>query len=116
MSKYYDKKRSKSQEYKLGDMVWRKETTLTTERPSKKLDEKRWGTFKVISKIGASSYKLDLPREWKQIHNIFNEVLLTPYIEPEFPDQPRYTCPPPITAEGAEDKYKVNEIINSRKS
>ena len=39
-----------------------------------------------------------------------------PYIEPEFPDQPRNTRPPPIVAEGAEDEYEVDEIINSRKS
>ena len=35
-----------------------------------------------------------------------------PYTEPEFPDQPQNTHPPPITAEGAEDEYKVNEILN----
>ena len=87
MSKYYDKKRSKSREYKIGDLVWLEAMNITTDRPSKKLDEKRWGPFKVISKIGASSYKLDLPRTWKQVHNVFNEVLLMPYTEPEFPDQ-----------------------------
>ena len=112
MSKYYDKKRSKSREYKAGDMVWLEAMNITTDRPSKKLDEKRWGPFKVISKISASSYKLDLPHEWKQVHNVFNEVLLTPYIEPKFPDQPRNTCPPPIVAEGAEDEYEVDEIID----
>ena len=87
MSKYYDKKRSKLQEYKLGDMVWLEAMNITTDQPSKKLDEKRWGPFKVISKIGASLYKLDLPRTWKQVHNVFNKLLM-PYIEPKFPDQP----------------------------
>ena len=82
MSKYYDKKHSKLREYKIRDLVWLEATNITTDQPSKKLDEKRWGPFKVISKISASSYKLDLPREWKRVHNIFNEVLLMPYIEP----------------------------------
>ena len=63
MSKYYDKKHSKSREYKSGDMVWLEAMNITTDQPSKKLDEKRWGPFKVISKIGTSSYKLDLPQE-----------------------------------------------------
>ena len=103
-------------EYEIVDLVWLEATNITTDRPSKKLDEKRWGPFKVISKIGASSYKLDITCEWKQIHIVFNEVLLSEYIEPKFPDQPQNTRPPPIAAEGAEDEYEVDEIINSRKS
>ena len=32
------------------------------------------------------------------------------------PNQPQNTHPPPIAAEGAEDEYEVDEIIDSRKS
>ena len=59
---------------------------------------------------------MDLPCKWKQVHKVFNEVLLTPYTEPKFPNQPQNTHPPPITTEGAEDEYEVDEIIDSRKS
>ena len=55
-----------------GKSTWLEATNITTDRPSKKLDEKRWGPFKVISKISALSYKLDLPHNWKQVHNVFN--------------------------------------------
>ena len=116
ISKYYDRKHSKLQRYKVRDLVWLEATNIMTGQPSKKLDEKRWGPFKVISKIGASSYKLDLPYNWKHVHNIFNEVLLTPYTELKFLDQPQNTHPPPVVAKGAEDEYEVDEIIDSRKS
>ena len=40
--------------------------------------------------------------------------MLTPYHEPAFPTQPRNTRPPPVV-EGKEDKYEVEEIVDSRK-
>ena len=115
MAKYYDKKRSKSVEYKSGDKVWLEGTNITMDRPMKKLDDKRFGPFKIVKKVGHSSYQLEIPKTWKKIHNVFNEVLLTPYIEP-IPNQPRNNRPPPIIAEGQEPEYEVDEIIDSRKS
>ena len=116
MNKYYDKHRSNSREYSTGDMVWLDGHNITSERPMKKLDDKRWGPFKIIKKVGASSYKLDIPKTWKKVHPVFNEVLLSPYTEPEFPTQPRNTRPLPIAIEGEEPEYEVEEILDSRKT
>ena len=88
MAKHYDKKHSKSVEYKLGDKVWLEGTNIRTDQPMKKLDDKQFCPFKVIKKAGHSSYQLEIPKTWRNIHNIFNEVLLTPYHEPKFADQP----------------------------
>ena len=95
MSKYYDKRRNESRQYKAGDLVWLEGTNLTTERPMKKLDDKHFGP---LEKVGKSAYKLKVPRTWKHVHPVFNEMLLTPYHAPEFPTQPRNHRPPPRTA------------------
>ena len=69
-------------------------------RPSKKLGEKRYGPFEVLSKEGLMAYRLKLPVTWKKIHLVFNEALLTPY-------------KPPIIIEG-DKEYEVDEILDSR--
>ena len=81
----------------------------------KQLGDKQWGPFKIVKKVGASSYKLDIPKTWKWIHPIFNKNLLTPYHEPEFPTQPQNTWPPPVEVEGAEPEFVVEEIVDSKK-
>ncbi len=82
----YDKKKTASRDYKIGDKVWLDSTNLHLPRPKKKLDDKRIGPFTILEKIGAAAYKLKLPTHWK-IHPRFNEKLLTPYVPPSFPNQ-----------------------------
>lgn len=114
MTRYYNKNHNESKEYKKGDQVWLEGINITTSRPMKKLDDKRFGPFEVLEKVGRSSYKLKIPKTWRDIHNVFNEVLLTPYHPPEFPNQPRNTNPPPETIEGTEPEYEVEEIVDSK--
>jgi len=45
-------------------------------RPSKKLDNKRYRPFKISKDIGLGAFELELPEGW-MIHNVFNEDLLT---------------------------------------
>ena len=80
----------------------------------KKLDDKQHGPLKVIQKVRSSSYKLEIPQTWKCIHNVFNECLLTPYYEPEFPNQSKYTQPP-LVVEGDEPEFEVEEIVDLKK-
>jgi hypothetical protein len=80
----------------------------------KKLDDLWFGPFTVKQKIGASSHKLDIPHTWKKIHNVFHKKLLSPDYEPQFPNQPRNTCPPPEQIEGQEPEYEAEEILDSK--
>ncbi|KAF8829214.1 hypothetical protein HHX47_DHR3000714 [Lentinula edodes] len=114
MKRQYDKHRNEAIEYKAGDKVWLEGTNITTDRPMKKLGDKRFGPFKVLEKIGSSSYKLDIPRTWKRVHNVFNETHLSLYHEPQFPTQPRNTEPPPEVV-GEEEEYEVEEVVDARK-
>src|SRR5277367_3470589 len=83
----HDKHARKSVEYTKGDEVYLKATNIRTDRPSKKLDDKRHGPFKVIKKVRESAYELDLPDHWPAIHPIFNEKYLTPYKAAKYANQ-----------------------------
>ena len=100
-------------EYKPGDLVLLEATNIKTERPSKKLDDKWYGPFKVIKKEGLVSYRLKLDKSWHQIHPIFHECLLHPYHQGNFPSQKQAPLPPPEIILGVEEA-EVEYIIDSK--
>jgi hypothetical protein len=108
---YYDLHRKPDPNLQSGDMVWLLPRNIKTTRPSKKLDYKKIGPFKILAKIGTSAYKLALPPSMA-IHNTFHISLLEPYQDNRFPSQIKEP-PPPIQIEG-EDEYELDEIIDSR--
>jgi hypothetical protein len=61
-----------------GELVLLSTKNIKTDRPSKKLDYKYIGPFRIIQQIGKTAYKLALPASYK-IHNVFHVSLLTPY-------------------------------------
>lgn len=113
MKRFYDCSRSDSIILEPGDKVWLEGTNIKSDRPSQKLDDKWYGPFEVLKKVGASSYELKLPRTWKKVHPVFNESLLSPYIEPAFGVQHKPRAPPTILVDDVEE-YEVEEILNSR--
>jgi ''chromo'' (CHRromatin Organisation MOdifier) domain. len=114
MKDAYDKHARPSIAYTEGDEVWLESTNLKSFRPSKKLDDKRYGPFKIIEQIGKSAYHLQLPEHWPAIHPVFNESYLTPYTAADYENQQKPPPPPPIEVEG-EQEYHVEEIRDSRK-
>ena len=52
MKRFHDQKVQPPVKYKPGDLVLLEATNIQTEQPSKKLDNKRYGPFKVIKKEG----------------------------------------------------------------
>jgi len=76
MKKQFDKKRRNPQGLKVGDNVWLENKNIHSNRPSKKLDNKRYRPFKISKDIGSEAFELELLEGW-MIHNIFNEDLLT---------------------------------------
>jgi len=61
---------------KEGDDVWLEAKNIYLNRLSKKLDLKRYGSFKILKVIGQGAFQLKLPEGWI-IHDVFNEDLLT---------------------------------------
>ena len=61
MKSQYDKHRKDAVEYKPGDKVWLEGSNLKSDRPMKKLGDKRFGPLTVLEKIGDGAYKLEIP-------------------------------------------------------
>ena len=97
--------RHRPEEFKPGDHVWLNAKDLITERPSKKLDHKRLGPFKIIRKISELTYELKLPPSFK-IH----PVILASRIECAKPDE--WQRPRPRVTLEVRDPY-TGAIVNS---
>jgi len=61
IKRQFDKKRRNLQGLKEGDNVWLEAKNIHLNRPSKKLDQKRYGPFKVLKAIGQEAFQLKLP-------------------------------------------------------
>ena len=107
--KQWDKHKRPVRLYNKGDLIYLDSFHITTDRPNKKLKDKHYGPFEVLEKIRTSAYKLKLPKDWRPIHPVFNEVLLSLAIQPKFPNQKKIeTKAPAITATKPEPKYVLD--------
>ena len=97
---------------KPGDHMWLENKNIHLNRPSKKLDNKRYGPFKISKDIGLGTFELELPEGW-MIHNMFNEDLLTRCVEPKFQRQCRNPVPLPVII-NEEEEYEVEEVQKHR--
>jgi len=109
MKRYYDA-RHRPPEFRVGDKVWLDTEDLTTERPSKKLDYKRLGPFKILQKVDNLAYKLKLPRLFK-IHPVISASCLKPTKSDEW-QQPRPRVM--LKVHDPETGEMVNRVENAR--
>ena len=63
MKKQFDKKKRNSQGLKVGDNVWLENKNIYLNRPSKKLDQKRYGLFRILNNISLKAFQLELLEE-----------------------------------------------------
>ena len=73
--------RRKSHSFAVNDLVWLDTEHLRRERPSRKLDFKRIGPYKIIEKINENAFRLKLP-VGSRIHSVINVSKLYPFVEP----------------------------------
>ena len=83
MKRQFDKKRRNPQGLKVGDYVWLENKNIQSNQPLKKLNNKRYGPFRISKDISLGAFQLELSEEW-MIHNVFNEDLLIRYVELKF--------------------------------
>ncbi len=97
-----------------GELVWLDARNIKTLRPSKKLDCRRLGPFKILLEVSSHARKLDLPLSLKRIHPVFHVSLL----EPDHPNPfPLRLEPPPIPILVGNDlEYEVQQVYNSKRA
>jgi hypothetical protein len=114
--------------YQLGDTVYVSTKNWTTTRPTKKLDYKFAGPYKIVKVIrnpetgNELTYKLDLPKDLgvRNRENAFYCSLLQPAVIEDGPVASQIIQPPPpikILRKGddeAEKEYEVEKILDSR--
>src|SRR5207248_528211 len=93
--KYYDKKHLLIS-FEPGNKVWLLPKHIRTNWPSKKLDFKCLGPFRITKCIGKQAYKLDIQQLSSDMHNVFHVSLLEPYVPNAFPSP---NAPQPLSVQ-----------------
>jgi hypothetical protein len=93
--------------YRLGQRVWLEAKNLPLSHGTIKLSPKHYGPFTITKLISPVASQLSLPVSWN-IHPVFHNGLLTPFIETPA-HGPNFTRPPPELING-EAQYEVEAI------
>ncbi|SGZ31712.1 BQ5605_C045g12237 [Microbotryum silenes-dioicae] len=111
MERSYNKTRSENPEFKTDDLVWLSARNIESVRESKKLNFKWLGPFKILTTVGRSAFRLDLPPSLR-VHDVVHVSLLRKYHESNI--EGRIVPPPPVTLINGNDEHKIETILDSR--
>jgi len=92
-------------------MVWVGGRHCRTERPSRNLENKYHGPYRVSCLVGIHTYELDIPDTVRK-HRVFPVSKLHLTADDPLPGQILPT-PLPVVIDG-EEKWEVEEILDSR--
>ena len=112
-AKYYNAKHKPAM-LNPSDLVWLNSSNISTTCPSKKLDWKHLGPFKVVKRIGLQAYKLDLPVSMRHIHDTFHISLLDPLKSTSIPPHRLLTAPSAAYVKDDHEHFEVDDILDSR--
>jgi hypothetical protein len=112
MSKYYNRKRDEAPEYHEGEKVWLSARNHSTDWPTKKLDHKWLGPFKILKVVSRAALKLQLPKGYR-MHPIVSVSDVRRHRPDEIAEHPRHPEPGPTIIDGGEE-YEVEKILDSK--
>ena len=84
MTKWYDTKKQEGPNFREEDMVMLDSRHIQTKRPSKKLDHKKMGPFRIEKAIGNRAIKLELSPQ-RKVHPVYHIGLLERYRDSKNP-------------------------------
>jgi hypothetical protein len=94
----------------VGSKVWLDAHNVRTTRPTRKLDWKRLGPFRVQKEVSPYAYELELPTSIR-IHRVQHVSLLDPLVEDPLDGQV-VLPPPPVEVDG-EKEYQASSVEDS---
>jgi hypothetical protein len=113
MARFYDVHRKAAPEYQVGDEVWLDGRDLRTTRPTKKLDDKWYGPYKIEQMVNRNAFRLKLPPQLR-IHPTFHVSKLRRFVPDTIPSRKAPPAPPPPVLRDGEVEYEVERIEDSR--
>lgn len=113
MARYYDAHHQEADVFQVGDKVWLDGRNIKTQRPTKKLDDRWFGPFKVTKVLSRAGYKLALTPAFSKLHPVFHVSLLRRFHPDQIADRPDPDRPEPEEVEG-ELEYEVEKILDSK--
>ena len=112
MTKAANALRSPTPTFQVNDWVLLRSDNVATTRPSKKLDDKNIGPFRITHVLGSHNYRLDMKD--RRTNPSFHVDRLITYSSPEtYSGRPRLSRPPPDIQNP--EHYEVSEIVDSRR-
>lgn len=110
-ARWYNLRRT-PRSFEVNQEVLLRASNIRTRRPSRKLDARYLGPFRIIERIGPLAYRLDLPKSMVYIHPVFHVSLLEPW---ESPLPEKNFRPGPIEhPEVEDDRYEVEAILHHK--
>lgn len=112
MKEWADKRRKEAPVYAKDQLVMLNGKNIKTKRPSKKLDKRMLGPFRIEKVLSPTAVRLTLPESWR-IHNSFHVSLIEPYhtSDNQDPPDPVRILLDADPIEG--DEYQIDEIKDS---
>ena len=99
MARYYNQQWTPAPTFIAGEKVYLDASDISTMRPTKKFMHRYLGPFLIIRPVGTHTYWLKLPHSMSCIHPVFHVIKLM--------------LVPPDPIIGGEERYEVEEVINS---
>lgn len=106
----YANQRRRHFKFSEGDEVMLSTENLAQQYGVRKFSARWSGPFKIIQKISATAYKLQLPNTWR-IHPVFHVSLLKPAVFSDKYPHRGYPRPPPIHSS---DVYTVEKLLDRK--
>ena len=109
-----DKQKTTSPQFRPGDLIWFLSKIMHSVRPSRKLDHKREGPFKIIEDPNLKTlyaYRVDFPANIK-VHPVQHISKLEPATNDSNPGQV-VPLPPPVEID-REKEWEVEEVLDAK--